>query len=231
MRFILALCFSTLVTVSLVFSKPLKKETIVLTKSNSVVFDQEFRYGYLMKVIDHINMLDSLLPPGEPIYMVMITLGGEVISGDIFISHLQNLDRPIHTITYMAASMGFITVQSLGKRYLAPGGALMSHQASGGVNGTFDGNIESRHKWIRSVIDKFEKQSSSRMKLPLDKYKALIKDELWINEANIEEYDAVDAIAIVRCVKEENDRKSTPLNDFVFGARRGYLPLSYCPFK
>ena len=132
-------------------------KTVVLEKGNTVVIRSPVNSKSMSKAMFELNELSFKLNKEDKIYLVLDTPGGSVFAGLDFIDYAKALPQKIITITKFAASMGFQIVQNLDDRYITPSGTLMSHRASGGVSGQFDGELESRYKMIKENIAFYER--------------------------------------------------------------------------
>ena len=177
---------------------------IVLTEDNLITLRGPFTAASTGEVMEKARQLDSKLKSGYPIYLFLATPGGSIQAGLQMYEYLRNLNRPVHTITLFAASMGFQTVQQLGNRYILKYGVLMSHKASGGFDGDFGGGpsqLDSRYGlWIRR-IDLLDKDTVARTngKQTLESYRAAYSNELWLNGPEAVSQGYADAIANIKC--------------------------------
>jgi ATP-dependent protease ClpP protease subunit len=108
----LLLILAMLMTASLTMAKEIK-----LTKDNVLVLDQAFTGPSVAKLIQEARQKDADLKSGYPMYLFLNTPGGSIQAGLELIEALKGLNRPIHTITLFAASMGWQLLQHLGDRY------------------------------------------------------------------------------------------------------------------
>ena len=118
-----------------------QQKTIVLNTFNAINFNQPFTMDYVAKKqIEAIEKCGTNL--GGDIYLVLYTPGGSISAGQLLFDTLKPLPCNFHTITIFSASMGYQTVQNLGKRYMLPSGTLMSHRASiRGIGGELGGGL------------------------------------------------------------------------------------------
>lgn len=161
---------------------PASKGQVVLTKDNVVVMNDVFLPTVVAQVTQKARDMDSLLPSNEPIYVILDSPGGSIEAGIEFINNLNSLNRPVHTITIFAASMGFQTVQGVnGKRYILPQGTLMSHRARGAFSGEFPGQLDSRYNYYLKRVSAMDATAVSRTEGKYDaaSYANLIRDEFW----------------------------------------------------
>src|ERR1043166_5876308 len=92
-------------------AEPQDPNQIVLTKDNTVALSGEISDESAAKVVIKARELDTQLPSGYPIYLVISSPGGSIDAGLEMIDNLKTLKRPVHTVTLFGASMAFQTVQ------------------------------------------------------------------------------------------------------------------------
>ena len=212
---LLGMCAMTLATFYTVESSELVRKTaitkvdknkvhIVLSADNALLFDQAFEPTTVAKLLDKAKELDANLPQNYPMFLVMFSPGGSIDAGIEMANVLKSLNRPVHTITVFAASMGFQTVQQLDNRYILSLGELMSHNARGQFSGEFgqDGSqIDSRYQhWMRRILS-LDKQTVKRTngKQTLKSYRKAYENELWIMGEEAVKEGYADAVASVSC--------------------------------
>lgn len=174
------------------------EQNILLTNRNTVFLDLAFDNETTNEVVTRVQSLNA----NFPIYLVLISPGGEVVAGLDMIDNLRGISKNVHTITIFAASMGFATVQSLGKRYITKHGVLMSHRASGGMKGQFpNGELESRLMFWNKRITDLDQETVNRTNgiLTLEQYQKMIANELWCEGKNCVDLGLADAIVNVKC--------------------------------
>lgn len=209
-----------LILVFLVFAASSFSADIVLTERNSIAFNQEFDAVSCSNFMKDISELNKTIPKNEPIYIVLDTPGGSVSDGLDMFRYINSLNRPVHTITAFAASMGFHAVQHLGKRYVTPSSILMSHRAAGGFEGEFGGGnsqLDSRLKMWNSIVDEMDKQTVKRTngKQTLKSYRDAYENEMWLFGKQSVDLGYADEVANVSCVPEYAS-KTYSRNVFVF---------------
>lgn len=176
---------------------------IILTKDNTVSLSGEVSDASAAQVVLKARELDSKLPSGYPIYLVMSTPGGSIDAGLEMIDNLKTLNRPVHTVTLFAASMGFQTAQGLGTRYVSPTGTLMSHKARGGLSGEFPGQFDSRYGYYLKRVLKLDEVVVARSsgKQTLAGYRAAYANELWCQGQECVDIGVADKSVQVACDK------------------------------
>jgi ATP-dependent Clp protease protease subunit len=225
MRLLLILVM--LISTSLATAKQIK-----LTKDNVLVLDDSFSQESVSKLIQEARKKDADLKNGYPMYLFLNTPGGSIQAGLELIEALNGLNRPIHTVTLFAASMGFQLVQHLGDRYILNYGRLMSHKARGQIGGEFGGGpsqLDSRYGlWLRT-IDLMDKKTVKRTngKKSLKKYRSDYDNELWLNGAEAVKNGYADEIVTIQCDKEL-DRQTRDTTISFYGMSIG-LTMSGCP--
>ncbi len=161
--------------------------SIVLDSQNTVILNGMINADSVSQVIRDARALDTPKLVGKPIYLFLYTPGGEIQTGLEMLEALKGLTRPVHTVTLFAASMGFQTVQNLGRRYIVKSGVLMSHHAHGGVEGEFGGLGISQMQarlglWERRIteLDHITVARTNGLQT-LESYQTAYDHELWLN--------------------------------------------------
>jgi ATP-dependent Clp protease protease subunit len=198
---------------------------LVLTEENSVVFNQAVSEEFVSK-----KTLELLIKSSKtsPIYLVLDTPGGSVVSGLRFIDVIKSLKIPVHTVTLFAASMGYQIVQELGTRYITPSGTLMSHRgAVSGIGGQIPGELNSRLNFIASMLSGMSDRASKRVGVTKEQYDASIINELWSFGQQAVDTNQADEIINVTCdsslIRETYEQEVFT----IFGA--AVLKFSKCP--
>ena len=236
MKKILALLalFSLLSLGAFASDKKTKKTKIInLSSDNTLVLNQSFSTASVGKLMEEATKLDANLKSGYPIYLFLRTPGGSVQAGMELFEFLKGLNRPVHTITLFAASMGFQTVQHLGTRYILKYGVLMSHKARGGFRGEFGGGfsqIDSRYgMWLRR-IDQMDKVTVERTKgkQTLESYRASYDNEMWLNGQEAVDKGYADEVVVAKCGESLKGEVEETIN---LGWFRADIVRSKCPLN
>lgn len=205
----------------LVFGK-----TITLNESNSINFNQDFNSEFVAKKQIE-AMVKCAANVGSTINVVLYTPGGSISAGQLFFDTLNALPCKFNTITVTAASMGYQTVQNLGKRYIISSGMLMSHRAQiSGLGGELGGDLDQVIKYLKNNVRELEEVAAKRIGLSLEKYRETIRDELWMTAKQAIESNHADEIVNVKC---DNTLMSTHIETFhtFFGTFE--VEFSDCP--
>jgi len=217
---------------ALFLSLSVNAKELKLTADNTVVLRQSFNSSSVTALKQDLLKLNANLKSGYPIYLVLYSPGGSIQKGLELFEFVKGLNRPVHTVTIFAASMGFQTVQSLGKRYILKYGVLMSHKARGGFSGEFGGGLsqlDSRYGMWLKRIDMLDKVTVARTngKQTLKSYRASYDNELWLNGPEAVEKGYADAIATVSCDTTLTSKKTEQVFDL--GFFRVNVTFSGCP--
>lgn len=208
-------------------------EPVTLTEDNVLVMNQDFNYTSVAALAVRAKELDAILPSNEPLYLILDSPGGSIDAGIELIENLNNLNRPVHTITLFAASMGFQTVQGLkGKRLVTERGTLMSHKARGSFSGEFPGQLDSRYVYYLSRVKGLDKQVVSRTsgKHTEASYAALIENEYWCEGKTCMDQGFADGVVAPKCDKSLSGTKEDRLTfNFMGMAINVDLTVSKCP--
>jgi ATP-dependent Clp protease protease subunit len=213
----------------LLFTLPLTAKEILLNESNTLSLRGPVTSSSIGDLSVNLNRLNSI-ETGEPIYLVMNTPGGSVYAGFDFIRLAETSKRKINTITIQAASMGFHIVEAMsGDRLMLSYSTLMSHKASGGFNGEFPGQLNSRLAHVMSHIVEADKSVVARTKgkQTMESYSNLIQNEYWANGSKAIKDGFADDIVTARCSDELLNGSST----IQFATMFGNVDVSFskCP--
>jgi ATP-dependent Clp protease protease subunit len=226
----LVVSFQTYAQVSLKTTKE-----IVLVEDNTVSLRDAFTDESVAGLIEKVSKLNSNLPSGYPINLVLYSPGGSIQAGLELFGYLKGINRPVNTITLFAASMGFQAVQQLGTRYIMEFGVLMSHKARGGFEGEFDDGDESQMDsraglWKRRIAI-MNKHIINRTngKQTAESYKVLVAPELWMNGQEAVDKGFADEVVSVKCSAELEKGTENIVMNTMFGSVR--LTLSACPIR
>lgn len=198
-------------------------ETIELTKENSVVLRGEVDAMSVAKVQAE---LFKKAEAGNDLYLVLDTPGGSVDAGNSLIDSVKGMKVKVHTVTLFAASMGFQIVQNFGDRLVTRSGVLMSHRASGGVQGHMPGEINTRMSFYMDDLERLDLAAAKRMKMPLKAYQSLIRDEYWTQGRKAVKERAADRVVDVRCGSDMTGTTDETIYTF-FGPVK--VTMSECP--
>ncbi len=181
------------------------KAEIVLTESNTIVFRDIFTSTTVAEATLKARAMDASLPPGQPMYLVIDSPGGEIDAGIEFIENLNSLNHKVVTLTQFAASMGFQTVQGIsGERLILANGTLMSHKAKGGFEGEFapnGGQLNTRFAYYLKRVERMDKRAVERThgQLTLKEYEDLIRDEYWCDGQDCVDKGFADKVVNATC--------------------------------
>jgi ATP-dependent Clp protease protease subunit len=133
-----------------------------------------------LKIAEKITLLNSL-DSESPIYLVISSPGGSVITGAAVISAIEASNAPVHTICHiMCASMGAMIHQYGNKRYMTDRSILMFHPAwVRGLGGDVD-RVSSLVRTLQDLIAEMENKVAKNVNISFDEYKAEANKELWL---------------------------------------------------
>lgn len=201
---------------------------LVLTKDNTISLNEVVDDTSASEVLIKAQQLDSKLKSNEPLYLVLYTPGGSIQAGLELITGLKALNRPVHTVTIFAASMGFQTVQGLGTRYILPFGTLMAHKARGAFQGEFPGQIDSRYAYWLQRLNELDKIAVARSngKQTEASFRSLYENEHWVDGAKAVSEGLADEVVSVHCDQSLAGTQDDVINfmGFSFGVTTAQCP-------
>lgn len=209
--------------------EPVNPETLkvlTLRPDNTLIFNEVVTDDSVAKFQLKLNEMSNKLPASQEIILVLYTPGGSVDAGMLLIDSVKAVPQKVKTLTIFAASMGFQFVQNLDERMIIPSGVLMSHRATLGLQGELDGEFDVRLNSIRRQVRYMDQIAANRMKMPLDAYKNLIRDEYWVHGFESVEDRAADKLILARCGKEMTGTEEKEIPTF-FGPIT--VVFSKCP--
>jgi ATP-dependent protease ClpP protease subunit len=173
---------------------------ITLTKDNHIVFSGPVDDESVAKAEVELGQLSSKLPKSAVIYLVIDSPGGSVTAGNSFIDFARALPQTIRPICIFCASMGYHMFQSFDQRIVQNSSSLMSHRARlGGLSGQVPGELETRLKSIKDILDEMDANVAKRVGTSVEAYRKLIHDELWLSGAQAIKLKHADALLKVGC--------------------------------
>lgn len=204
--------------------------TILLTPDNTVNFFGDVSSRSVTGVQLELMKLSERLEEDDEIYLILNTPGGSVFDGLALMDTIRGVPQKIHTITMTAVSMGFVFAQLIeGKRYILPTGVFMSHRSSGGVDGQFNGELDSRLNFYRRVFDTMETSIAKRMGITLKEYRDKITNELWFFGDDAVKGGAADEVVNIKCSYELLKEKVIIQTAGPFGMGGESIAFSKCP--
>jgi len=210
-------------------AKTSKVAKVKLTVDNTIALNGPVMEDSVQAVQLKAKKLDATLKSGYPIYLILNTPGGSIQAGLELIEFMRSLNRPVHTVTIFAASMGFQIAQHLGKRYILKYGVLMSHKASGGFRGEFPGQLDNRRNfWGRRLYEMDAVTvKRTRGKQTMKTYRTAYENELWVGGADSRKLGYADQVVRMSCSKELSDSRDKLEVYSFFG--KFNLEFSGCP--
>ncbi len=148
-----------------------------------------------IELIDKLRALNGV--SSEPIYLILNTPGGSVVTGSLLISAMQASKAPVYTICYsLCASMGAM-IHGFGKERLQMDRSiLMFHPATAGSDGEVD-KMYSFVGFLKKYCDKLLFEIAQRSKINFDRLKLLASNELWLDAEDAVKMNITDKIVSI----------------------------------
>lgn len=206
---------------------------IQLTKNNTLSLNEAVLPDTVSVLMQEAKALDSEKKSDDPIYLFLNTPGGSIQDGLELIENLKSLNRPVHTVTLFAASMGFQIVQNMNTRYILSNGVLMSHSAAGRFSGEFGNGfsqLDSRISlWVQRILDMDTVTvKRTKGKQTLESYRKSYQPELWLTGDKAVEQGYADEVVTARC---DTSMSGTRYQTVMFMGMRFKVGFAECPLN
>lgn len=182
---------------ALINKKEIRKLT--LDRSRTIFLTGEIGYSGVQAAMQ-LTELSNVSK--APIYILIDSPGGSIISGASLISAIQASPAPVYTICFrMCASMAAMIHQYGSRRYVLDRSLIMFHPASAATRGS----LEEMHSFVRSIlkyVSKIELEVAQRIGWSYKSYKQYTRDELWIDSDEAKLYNVADQIVFIRFKNE-----------------------------
>lgn len=182
-----------------------EEKVVVLSSRNTVSLNMPIQGNTARDVEQSLLNISSQSGKGRTIYLVLNSPGGSIDDGRHIIDVAKSLPQRVDTISMFSASMSFIISQYLGTRYVLEDSTLMSHRATAeGMGGQVPGSLISRVMALFFSITELEKTIAERAHMPLDEYRKITANELWLTGTAAVQSGFADRVVKVRCDKSLN---------------------------
>ena len=198
-------------------SSELKPRTIDLSEENATLI---LLYGPIMLNGNHIaELIKAASKDKKPIYLLIDSPGGSVISGGAIVSAIEASTVPVYTVCLqICASMAAMIHQYGTKRYMVDRSILMFHNASGGFQGSLP-QVASLFNTMNRFVNKMFLHAARRSNQSLKDFIVKIEHELWIDaEDSLAQQYSDETISIIF---SDSDALNPP-NSFVNEQRQQF---------
>ena len=176
---------------------------LTLTKENTVVLSGFIDNRNIDGLYFDMAKMAAKLPKDQPLYVIINTPGGEVQMANEYIDLTSSLNRPVHTVTAMAAGAGFNVVQGLGKRYVLKDGTFVAFRPSNNAEPhSLEPKLQIELNQVLEQVKYADQIAAKRLGLSLDDYRSLIKDQHWVSGQNAVVENFADEVVTVNADKE-----------------------------
>ncbi len=196
--------------------------TLELDDHNTLTLFDEVRAENSEKIANDIDNLNKFGGSG-PIYLLLDSPGGSVISGAKVVNAIEASRRPVHTVCVTICASMAAVIHSYGHKRLAMNRSiLMYHDASGGFRGEFP-SIKSLFETIERYVEKFDTNIVARSKIDRLTFEKLQGIDLWIDSEDALSKGLVDELVFVNTsglavseetLKSKKDKVISPKTTF-----------------
>ena len=149
----------------------------------------------------------------DPVWVRINSGGGSVDAGLILIDTMNAIESPVYCVVESKAySMAAIILTFCERRYAMEHATIMLHEASYGTAGE-DPSIRSRLDFLTRYLDLLHVEIAGKLGMPVDKYRARIRDAWWLMADEAKKAGVVDEIIeridYVTPATEQTEKKTT----------------------
>jgi ATP-dependent protease ClpP protease subunit len=180
-------------------------KTIMLTKTNLATLRGVINEESSGRLIN-----DLISIPEDDIYIYLTTGGGGVIAGYQIVEIIDTLTesgKRVHCIADLAASMGFVILQSCPVRYVRQNSMLMQHQIQVYDKGAIEQVME-RMRMGMTLEKLLNDRQAKRLGITPDEFKQRILNDWYMSGEDAITNGAADELIHVRCNQELIDSRS-----------------------
>jgi ATP-dependent Clp protease protease subunit len=144
-----------------------------------------------------------MLNSKKQMYVYINSPGGSVFSLSAMLDFMKGMksQQEFICISRFAASAAFIFFQHCDQRLLLPRGILMSHNMAASLSGELP-KIKSQLDSLLRIAKRLDTYLAARLGITYNKYKRLIKNELWLDRVSAKKLNAIDGLVHVNCSPE-----------------------------
>lgn len=194
---------------------------ITLQSASTIVLRGQVDTMLVNKIMFKIMSLKA-----EDITIYISSPGGSVVAGNKLIEFMSTSNKKFTCVAEFAASMAFAIFQQCDVRVITPTSILMQHQASYGVEGSMNKN-RALIRMLEDLVEHAERISAKRLRLTIQEYRELIRDDLWIYGKSAFKYRAADKLSSVKCSKKMVKETRKEVQRSMFG--KSVIIWSACP--
>lgn len=168
----------------------------ITISGNAVVFEDVVAADSVDKAIAELTELEN--KGVNPIYFVINSPGGSVLAGATLITHIKNSKSEIVTICrQVCASMGFHLLQSGKRRLSYENAVIMSHPASGGMQGTLP-EMRTQLTAFEKLVGDLDRFAAKRIGVDYKEWAFRNLENMWYTGTDAVKNNFVDGLAVVR---------------------------------
>lgn len=199
------------------------KNSIVLS-DNTVVLRGEVNSGSVSKAISAL-----MTASGDTVNLFLSSPGGSVMDGIQLVQTIRSINKKVVCITDFSASMSFVILQACDERVVLESSILMQHVPSFGIRFQPQPNAISFVEFLKQMTSAIDSAQAKRMELPVERFRALIRDDYWLFGREAVTAKAADRVAQAVCTSDLVNKDEKEVVSLFGGMIKVNVTWSKCP--
>jgi len=169
---------------------------VTLTASNTVIYDTDISLVSVNNIYSSIVNKRSITPIYEPIYLVIVSGGGQYSAVRLLVDNLRQIPNLVMICRYCASSAGYLFATHSGRRLVSKGSELLMHEM---FIPKLTANDTKNPQVITSLVqssNEFNQTIAKIIGISIEQYEAkIIPNKEWsLLDADIVKHKLADAV-------------------------------------
>lgn len=200
----------------------------VLILDNNTVYLRDEVNNYTVSVVMY--KMGQVLEKSNIVHLYITSPGGSVVAGNNLVTFIETQiknGKKVVCIADIAASMAFVITQSCSERLVKPDSIMMQHQASFGLDGQTENNINMMNLFL-DMLKYTDLKQAKRIGISLEEFKKRIAHDWWLYGEGAVKENVADRVVLPTCAPELITKTTTEKKcGLFFGCYK--LTYSECP--